>query len=249
MGAYLWGKIVHLMPGLSEPRRNALTCQGAHYFFRIVFLLCPFIKVKGTEKIMWDKLSDGAARGIFLCINHTSFLDGLVFAAYCPPSVIGYCRTLAKASLFKLPMFGAMCKMAGHFPVYFNSSKTGNFSVDKEAQAAVTERITEHISTGGHLTMYPEGQVNGTPRTLQLFRRGSFATAKQHQLGIWALLTKGCEVVWPKPEAIGGFPGTVSFDMFQLFTEEEVQSLDVPTMTEQAQERMQARLDAMYKDE
>lgn len=73
--------------------------------------------------------------------------------------------------------FGYICSAVGHFPVLFTSSKANDFAVDKEAQAKVTEQLDQFIGSGGGLVIFPEGQLNSTPRKLQQFRRGTSSHA------------------------------------------------------------------------
>lgn len=68
--------------------------------------------------------------------------------------------------------FGYVCEAVGHFPVFFTGAKSGDFTVDKEAQARVTGELDSFIGSGGGLCIFPEGQLNSNPRTLQQFRRG-----------------------------------------------------------------------------
>lgn len=79
---------------------------------------------------------------------------------------------LFSTTLHRAARFGYICSAVGHFPVLFTSSKANDFSVDKEAQAKVTEQLDQFIGSGGGLMIFPEGQLNSTPRKLQQFRRG-----------------------------------------------------------------------------
>jgi hypothetical protein len=94
-----------------------------------------------------------------------------------------------------------MLKDCGHFPVYFSSSKQGSFQVDREAQTKVMEDVKTFVEDGGHLSFYPEGQINREDiNSLQPFRRGSFALALQHDMELWAFLMVGASECWPAHE-------------------------------------------------
>lgn len=101
-------------------------------------------------------------------------LDSLLITALIPPEIARNLRSMIKLALFSEPVFGYICKAVGHFPVYFKGAKTGDFSVDKEKQAKVGEEVDAFIGSNGGLVVFPEGQLNPTPRTLQPFRRGAF---------------------------------------------------------------------------
>lgn len=62
--------------------------------------------------------------------------------------------------------FGGICTAVGHFPVFFRGSKDGDFSVDREAQAKVTDDMNKFLGDNGGLLLFPEGQV----RLLQRLR-------------------------------------------------------------------------------
>jgi 1-acyl-sn-glycerol-3-phosphate acyltransferase len=108
----------------------------------------------------------GLPAPLLMLANHTSMLDVIVFAAAFPWSTYNrYCRTLAKATLAKVPLVGKMIFLAGHFPVHFAKGDEGDenisesFRVDKERQKLVMAQIQSFIAAKeGYLTVFPEGQ-------------------------------------------------------------------------------------------
>lgn len=62
--------------------------------------------------------------------------------------------------------------------MFFKAAKSGDFAVDKDAQAKVTEDLDKFIGSGGGLMIFPEGQLNSTPRRLQQFRRGTSSRSR-----------------------------------------------------------------------
>jgi hypothetical protein len=46
-----------------------------------------------------------------------------------------------------------MSSVTGHFPVFFKGNKDGDFSVDKDAQAQVTQDMDDFIANNGGLVM------------------------------------------------------------------------------------------------
>lgn len=41
----------------------------------------------------------------------------------------------------QLPFLGGICRMVGHFPVFFKNQDENSFGVDKQEQAKITEKV------------------------------------------------------------------------------------------------------------
>ncbi|TPP43040.1 Acyltransferase family protein [Leishmania donovani] len=154
----------------------------------------------------WD---DIARTGTAFTLNHTSFWDAFVMVGITPMSHLIQMRTLMKSSLRKIPIFGGVFDRVGHFPVHFKSGEDGNFHVDKEKQAIVSQHMRWHLRLGGSVAFFPEGAVNKTPETLQPFRYGTFATVIEHRLRVYYVVSVGSEKTWPPRMACGGLPADV----------------------------------------
>jgi len=158
---------------------------------------------------------------------------------------IKYCRTLLKASLHKVPFFGGITQMTGHFPVYFISDDIGSFSVDREKMDRVMEEVEIHVKDGGTLCVFPEGQVNKDPVKLQTFRKGSFAIATKYQLPVWGCVIKGCSDIWPR----GGYPGAPAKVEAHLFPIVDPNNKSNDELCALAEKTFQAEVDKLYKKE
>ncbi len=93
-----------------------------------------------------------ASGGAVLAANHISHLDPLTFAHF----VYGYgrlVRFLAKASVFEVPVVGAIVRNAGQIPVY---RLTSDASVAFRAAVAAVEK-------GEVVVVYPEGTITRDP--------------------------------------------------------------------------------------
>jgi 1-acyl-sn-glycerol-3-phosphate acyltransferase len=117
-----------------------------------VFLLWPLMMAftkrdwQGTENLNTD---DG---GIIVAANHISWFDPLVISHALwdndrPP------RFLAKESVFRVPIVGAIITSAGQIPVYRET---------REAVAAVRDAITA-VNAGECVVVYPEGTITKDP--------------------------------------------------------------------------------------
>ncbi|KAK7202097.1 acyltransferase-like protein, copy 1 [Novymonas esmeraldas] len=178
--------------------------------FRVGWWLNPQIRMHVTfdadetgTPLSWQRihLSGGAYVG-----NHTSFWDVYAFVCLSPFSHLLNTRTMMKASLRNIPIFGGVFDRVGHFPVYFASDAEGNFEVDKERQAAVQVHVDAHLQHGGNLAIFPEGAINRHPRVLQTFRFGTFHTLFKHRMHAYYFVHVGGEKTWPWWTMIGGLP-------------------------------------------
>lgn len=117
-----------------------------------VFLLWPIMTAftkrdwRGMERLNTD---DG---GIVIAANHISWFDPLVISHALwendrPP------RFLAKESVFRVPVVGAIIRSAGQIPVYRET---------KEAVAALRDAIAA-VQRGECVVVYPEGTITKDP--------------------------------------------------------------------------------------
>lgn len=117
-----------------------------------VFVLWPLMMMftkrdwQGLENLNTD---DG---GIIVTVNHNSWFDPLVIAHALwdndrPP------RFLAKESVFRVPIAGAIIRSAGQIPVYRET---------REAVAAVRDAVTA-VEAGECVVVYPEGTITKDP--------------------------------------------------------------------------------------
>ena len=213
------------------------------YLFSALIYSNPQIHLDISPEVHneWAKIPPNSCTAI----NHTSFLDAFLIATVGPHHYVTTCRTMAKASLMDIPIFGAIFQRVGHFPVYFISDDEGNFSVDKQQQAPVMERVKQYVSSGGRLALCPEGAVNKTPRQLKPFRVGTFAMILELQLPLYYVVTNGNETIWPAKARVGGLPGTVSVRVGQCEVREKD---DANTLAERLQKLMQKEVDKMYAE-
>lgn len=113
---------------------------------------CP-LKIRGREYFQKGKTY------IVVC-NHNSLIDVPVSS----PGIPGGNKTIAKAELAKIPIFGLIYK-------------TGSILVDRKNEKSRRESFTkmgEVLETGLHMCIYPEGTRNITPEPLRPFHDGAF---------------------------------------------------------------------------
>lgn len=209
-------KVLNNLPDfiINPERKRELSSLVCAVLGRLIFYLNPQINIKSLNN--WHLPDKGP---FVILINHTSPLDSFFFSYMFPLKYAPKVRTLSKAELFQIPIFGDLLTYCGHFPVHFMSSKSNSFSVDKEKQAKVIEDIKAHISNGGILAFFPEGQLNpADTRKLQPFRAGLFKIFSElaissrgiNKINMYAFLHAGLENVWHPKSRFGGASATVN---------------------------------------
>lgn len=183
----------------------AVVCAWGFYY--LILTLNPQLRVhiSPTTRKLWNSLPHHSC----VLVNHTSFFDSILFVGLAPYRYIFNTRTLLKASLLDLPIFGTVFRRVGHFPVYFRSQGESEFAVDKDKQEVVMRRLQSHLDQQGRIAFFPEGSLNKTPDTLKPFRLGMFGVAKANRLPLYYFITKGNNVAWPVDGVIGGAPADI----------------------------------------
>ena len=117
-----------------------VTCQ---IFYPLAWL--AKVRAKGRENIRRDG-------GALLVMNHISHIDPPIDAVFVHRQG-RVPRFLAKASLFKVPVFKYMINGAGSIPVYRGSVSAGESLV----------AATEALKNGRFVVIYPEGTITRDP--------------------------------------------------------------------------------------
>jgi len=143
---WLQGQLVYRLssaPLLDKQRR----CKSfVRLAFRGILLFNPWIRIS-YDDAQWQPFRDAKAasgRGSVVIINHTSFMDAIIYTAMCPADVLPHCCTLAKKELFHLPLFGTTMRLCGHLPVPFVGKEEGNFAVDRAAMESTLRLAGTH---------------------------------------------------------------------------------------------------------
>lgn len=118
--------------------------------------------VSGTRVVVHgaERMQTGEPR-VFVS-NHVSWYDVLVLVATLPRYSF-----VAKAELFRVPLFGAAARAVGTIPIERENRRAAFQSYE---EAAV------HIRAGRSVVVYPEG-TRGTSYALRPFKKGPFVLA------------------------------------------------------------------------
>ncbi|KAG5187771.1 acyltransferase-like protein, copy 2 [Tribonema minus] len=231
----------YIVPGTLQ-QKEARVCTLCHYTFRYMIMLpCPWIRLKVPPAEEWRRIL-GRDR-VFVALNHTSFMDSVLFVACVPGDVLYRYRTLMKKELLELPLLGGISACAGHFPVHFLTPREEEFSVDKMIMAGVMELVRAHVARGGCLSIFPEGRVNRSPDTLLPFRNSSLAIAADEGMAVATMTQLGNAACWPRASAMGGVPCAIRVRLTEVAP--HAHGLDAAALRDRAQAAMQKDLDAM----
>ncbi len=121
---------------------------------------------------------------VIIVANHQSMTDVLCFYIGLPKRFYW----MAKASLFRIPIFGWAMRGAGHIPVVRDNRRR---AMDSLFEAA------EKIAGGKSVIIFPEGTRSETDGTMQPFKKGSFILAKKANVAIQPVSIWGASSIVP----------------------------------------------------
>lgn len=247
---YLLMHVFHLV--FSERTAINLSLRCLQFSWRCLFMCMPWVRLRNFPTTQqWDSMVGTGP--CLIMVNHTSQLDGFLFAMIAPTSILLRTRSLLNKRLFNIPVFGPIFRMIGHLPVHFLKDEEGKFSVDKEKQAKVTEKVQHHLKVDrGNLAFCPEGTINrGDVTKLCDFRHGTFSLAIENRLPIYGICNLGNHHFWPNSATLGGRPATIDNDMFAVQEWNDMlekggplpDGFNAQTLSAMAQKCMQASVD------
>ncbi len=168
-GVFLGSWIVAGQRGIRSAMRFYL--RG---FFFLLRLLYPRLTFTVPER---DELT--RLRGCVLVANHRSYLDPLLLFTLVPNTM-----TLARANLFKIPVFGWLLHLAGFVP--------SRLQEDGDRWLA---RFRVHLENGANVLIFPEGTRSRNGQ-VGPFRTGAFFLAQQLRAPLELFRVSGTERVF-----------------------------------------------------
>lgn len=157
--------------------------------------ILAFSNIKITVKGL-SNLNSGSSY-IFMP-NHMSNLDIPVLQAYLPVQF----RWLAKAELFKIPIFGYAMKRAGYISIDRSNRDSAIESLNK---------VAEIIRDGVSVIIFPEGTRSHT-YNIQPFKKGGFILAVDSGVPIIPMIIHGTGKIMPKNQ-VSIKPGNVMLEI------------------------------------
>lgn len=137
-------------------------------------------------------------RSYIYMANHISNFDIPVLQAYLPVQF----RWLAKAELYKIPIFGYAMKRAGYISIDRSDRKSAIESLNKAAKV---------IRNGVSVIIFPEGTRSRT-KNVQPFKKGGFFLAVDSGVPIIPIIIHGTEQIMSKNQ-ISIKPGNVTLEI------------------------------------
>lgn len=187
---------------------------------------CP-IRRKGLEHFR-------AGENYVVVCNHNSLVDILVST----PSVPGASKTLAKAELARIPVFGL---------VY----RSGSILVDRKDPASRRKSLDamKHVlAQGMHLVLYPEGTRNKTDQPLKAFYDGAFSMAIDTQKPILPAVLLHTRGILPAGKGFFARPHPVPIHFLEPIPTQGLTHKDTAALRERTREIMSAYYVAAMRD-
>ena len=147
-----------------EPKRTKIFRIISKVWMKFFFIITGCgLKVKGKNNFKPGE------KYIITC-NHNSFMDVPVTTPFIP----GANKTIAKAEMAKIPLFGLIYKRGS---VLVNRK-------DKNSRRNSFMKMKNVLDLGMHMCIYPEGTRNKTNLPLTPFQDGAFKLAVETQTAI-----------------------------------------------------------------
>ena len=140
-----------------EPKRTI----NAFYIFRAWMNF--FFLFSGVRRVIKGREHFKKGENYVVVCNHNSFMD----VPLSTPAIPGPNKTIAKAELAKIPLFGLIYKRGS---ILVDRS-------DKKSRQNSFRKMQTVLQMGMHMCIYPEGTRNKTLRPLKEFHDGAFRLA------------------------------------------------------------------------
>jgi 1-acyl-sn-glycerol-3-phosphate acyltransferase len=203
---------------LKEPRRS----RALHQIFVVwmgTFMPLVFCPVRRKGKERFEK-----GKNYVVVCNHNSFIDIPVSSPWIP----GANKTLAKAEIAKVPLFGLIYK-------------TGSILVDRSSDQSRKESFAAMRNTlkmGLHLCLYPEGTRNKSAEPIAPFQDGAFVVAIREQLPIIPALLFNTGKILPHQRKFWARPSPVRIDFLAPVETTGLSLKDLPELKERVWQLM-----------
>ena len=179
----------------SEIAFQRLNCIFYRGFFLLTRVLIPMNKWN-----IYDDVAD-IKSSIIVC-NHISYLDPLILI-----SLFEKHKTIVKSSLFTIPIFGQILKLAGYIP----STSRGKLS---KLMVRHIEKMDNYLSSGGNFFVFPEGTRSRNGKMGHL-NKGVFKIAKHCKSSIKVLYIQNTDKLFQPGNFLFNtcIPNTVTIEL------------------------------------
>ena len=193
-----------------EPKKTVLVFKVLRPWMKIFFVLT------GVKRIITGKEHFKKGENYVVVCNHNSFMD----IPLSSPGIPGPNKTIAKAEMAKIPLFGMIYK-------------TGSVLVDRKNEESRRNsfiKMKDVLQMGLHMCIYPEGTRNHNPQQLQRFHEGAFKLAVDSEkqiipaiiLGTTKVLPRKGFYFWPRPVEMHFLPAVSSINKTSAQLKDEI---------------------------
>ena len=192
---------------INEPKRTGIFRIISKIWMRFFFFFtgCS-LKVRGTKNFKPGE------HYIVIC-NHNSLMDVPLSTPFIP----GANKTIAKAEMAKIPVFGLIYKR-------------GSILVDrsnKNSRGDSYKKMKEVLNMGMHMCIYPEGTRNKTEMPLKDFHDGAFKLAIESGTKILPSLIFNTKKVLPPGKTFYYWPSKMEFHFLPPVTIKETDDFEI----------------------
>lgn len=181
------------------------------------------IRLHGTEFM-------GAGEPRVFVSNHVSWYDVFALASELPKY-----RFVAKAELFRIPLFGAGARAVGTIPIERENRTSAFQSYEKAGQ---------YIRDGNPVVVFPEG-TRADSYSLRPFKKGPFVLAIASRVPIVPTIVYGAMEVLPR-RSFRVRPGIVDIHFLAPVPTDGLTYADRDTLAAEVHSRMAAALNDIY---
>ena len=172
-----------------------------------------FFVLTGVKRIFKGKEHFKKGENYIVICNHRSFMD----VPLSSPGIPGANKTIAKAGMAKIPLFGLIYK-------------SGSVLVDRKSEQsrkASYTKMKEVLQMGLHMCLYPEGTRNKTNEPLQRFHDGAFKLAMETQKQIIPAVIFYTNIVLPRNKTFYFWPHKVEMHFLEAIPVKDRMAEDI----------------------
>jgi 1-acyl-sn-glycerol-3-phosphate acyltransferase len=181
------------------------------------------VRIHGLDRL--------AANGTFIFIcNHVSLFDILALVGWLPRN-----NFVAKAELFRIPVFGHGMRVLGTVPIERENQK---------AAFGAYDIATARIQGGTSVVVFPEG-TRGTEYPIRRFKKGPFVLAIKSGAPIVPVVVYGTIEILPKGRLLM-HPGIIDVYVLDQVPTQGLAYDDRDALAHTVHDRMQAVMNDLY---
>ncbi|PWJ68110.1 MULTISPECIES: 1-acyl-sn-glycerol-3-phosphate acyltransferase [unclassified Fibrobacter] len=205
-------------------KKNEITRICLFYLPKVHRLFGIDIVVEGVENIPQKN-------GFVMVANHSSFMDISVLWLAISTTIF-----IAKAALWKAPLFGWVLSSIGCIPVHQNPRKN----------AGMGNMVQDRLNQGHNLSVFPEGHRSIDGKMLK-FQNGIFRMAKEHHFPILPITLIGVNERLPKVKwAI--YPGQIKVVVHPLIKPEDYAEKPMAILRDEVHDLIESALPYMQAE-